>query len=163
MCGKIYRMPAQKQPKSSRTAAILLVVLFALAAYFAYTAFNRSVWGVPPEAKLLKNPLTLDQSAAVKQILPVYLDKCAECHGQTGKGDGPQAKMYDPRPRMLTDTPHFATATDGELFYTISEGHKPMPSYKKKLTEEQRWQLVMLVRSFSNTVPPPVPNAQPSK
>jgi len=154
-------MPPQKEPKSSRTAAILLVVLFALAAYFAYTAFERNFWSVPKAAKQVKNPLSMDPSAAAKAILPVYLDKCAECHGDTGKGNGPQAKMYDPRPAMLTDAPHLCTVTDGELFYVISEGHKPMPSYKKKLTEEQRWQLVLLVRSFSNTVPPPVPNAQP--
>ena len=153
-------MPDKKQPSSTRNVAILLVVLFALAFYVAFTAFNRSVWILPEEAKLVKNPLRIDTSAAAKQILPVYLDKCAECHGETGKGNGPQAKMYDPRPRMLTDTPHLGTVTDGELYYVITEGHKPMPSYKKKLTDEQRWQLVMLVRSFSNTTPPPVPSAR---
>lgn len=156
-------MRDKKQPSSTRNVAILLIILFALAFYVAFTAYNRSVWILPPEAKLVKNPLTLDTAAAAKQILPLYLDKCAECHGETGKGNGPQAKMYDPRPRMLTDAPHISTVTDGELYYVITEGHKPMPSYKKKLTDEQRWQLVMLVRSFSNTVPPPVPSAQPSK
>jgi len=156
-------MPDQKPPSSARNIAILLVILFALAFYVAFTAYNRSVWILPPEAKLVKNPLTLDAAVAAKKILPVYLDKCAECHGETGKGDGPQAKMYDPRPRMLTDAPHLSTVTDGELYYVITEGHKPMPSYKKKLTDEQRWQLVMLVRFFSNTVPPPVPTTQPSK
>ena len=104
-----------KQPKSSRTAAILLVVLFALAAYFAYTAFTRNIWSIPPEAKLVKNPLTVDPAVAAKQILPVYLDKCSECHGETGQGNGPQAKMYDPRPRMLTDAPHLSTITDGDI------------------------------------------------
>ena len=156
-------MNNRRQPKSSRTAAILLVILFALAAYFAYTAFTRNVWSMPPDAKLVKNPLTLDPSVAAKQILPVYLDKCSECHGETGQGNGSQAKMYDPRPAVLTDTPHLGTVTDGELFYVISQGHKPMPSYKKKLTEEQRWQLVLLVRAFSRTVPPPITAAQPSK
>src|SRR6267142_1034731 len=156
-------MPPQKQSQSSRTAAILLIVLFALAAYFAYTAFIRNFWSVPEAAKQVKNPLSMDPSTAAKAILPVYLDKCSECHGETGKGNGPQAKMYDPRPAMLTDAPHLSTVTDGELFYVISDGHQPMPSYKKKLTEEQRWQLVLLVRYFSNTVPPPVPSPQPSK
>jgi mono/diheme cytochrome c family protein len=157
-------MPNPKQPKSSRNAAILLVLLFALAAYFAYTAFVRNTWSIPPEAKLVKNPLTIDPTVAAKQILPVYLDKCSECHGETGQGNGPQAKMYDPRPRMLTDAPHLATVTDGELFYVISQGHKPMPSYKRKLTEDQRWQLVLLIRAFSHTVSPqPPPPAQPSK
>ncbi len=68
--------------------------------------------------------------------------------------------MYDPRPRMLTDAPHLSTVTDGELYYVITEGHKPMPSYRKKLSDEQRWKLVMLVRSFSNTTPPPIPAAK---
>ncbi|MBS1842240.1 MAG: cytochrome c [Acidobacteria bacterium] len=147
-------MPDQKPQSSARNIAILLTILFVLAFYVAFTAYNRSVWILPPEAKLVKNPLTLDTAAAAKQILPVYLDKCAECHGETGKGDGPQAKMYDPRPRMLTDAPHLSTITDGELYYVITAGHKPMPSYKKKLTDEQRWQLVMLVRYFSHTLPP---------
>jgi len=106
-------MPPQKQSQSSRTAAILLIVLFALAAYFAYTAFIRNFWSVPEAAKQVKNPLSMDPSTAAKAILPVYLDKCSECHGETGKGNGPQAKMYDPRPAMLTDAPHLSTPPIG--------------------------------------------------
>ena len=39
--------------------------------------------------------------------------------------------------------------TDGELFYKLSQGRKPMPSFKKRLTEDQRWRLVLLLRSFA--------------
>lgn len=156
-------MPNPGQPKSSRNAAILLVALFALAAYFAYTAFSRSVWSIPLEAKLVKNPIHDQPAVVAKQILPVYLDKCTECHGETGQGNGPQAKMYDPRPTPLTDTTRLATVTDGELFYVISNGHKPMPSYKRKLTDDQRWQLVLLVRALSHTASPPALEVPPSK
>jgi len=45
-------------------------------------------------------------------------------------------------------------ATDGELFYKISEGKKPMPVFKNKLTEDQRWELVLLIRSFAQPVSP---------
>lgn len=152
-----------RKSSSTRTAAILLVILFALAAYFAYTAFTRSFWAVPFEAKQLKNPLPLDPATGAKQIRSVYLDKCSECHGETGQGNGPQAKMYDPRPSNLTDTAHLKEITDGELFYVISQGHKPMPSFRRKLTDDQRWQLVLLVRYLSNTVPPPIPTAPPPK
>jgi mono/diheme cytochrome c family protein len=151
------------QPKSSRNAAILLVLLFALAAYFAYTAFSRNVWSIPPEAKLVKNPIHDDPAIIAKQVLPAYLDKCSECHGETGQGNGPQAKMYDPRPAPLTDASRLSAVTDGELFYVISNGHKPMPSYKKKLTDDQRWQLVLLVRAFSHTASPTAPDVPPSK
>src|SRR5215813_9545564 len=156
-------MPNPSHPKSSRNTAILLVLLFGLAAYFAYTAFSRYVWSIPPEAKLVRNPIHDDPAVAAKQILPVFLDKCSECHGETGQGNGPQAKMYDPRPAPLTDTARLATITDGELFYVISNGHKPMPSYKKKLTDDERWQLVLLVRALSHTVPPAPPEVPPSK
>jgi mono/diheme cytochrome c family protein len=77
------------------------------------------------------------------------MDKCAECHGQRGKGDGPKAMMHTPAPADLTDAGQMKSVTDGEIFYQISEGKKPMPSFKKRLTEEQRWGLVLFVRSFS--------------
>jgi len=49
--------------------------------------------------------------------------------------------------------------TDGEIFYQITQGRKPMPSFRKKLTEDQRWKLVILVRSFA--VPPSIPAKSP--
>ena len=94
------------------------------------------------------NPLKssqVDLPAARK----LYLDKCAECHGEAGKGDGPQGKMYDPLPKDLTDASHMNALSDGELFYKISEGHRPMPAFRKRLTEEQRWQLVLFLRSLT--------------
>jgi mono/diheme cytochrome c family protein len=57
--------------------------------------------------------------------------------------------MHSLAPADLTDTRHMNTVTDGEIFYQISEGRKPMPSFKKRLTEDQRWGLVLLVRSFA--------------
>jgi mono/diheme cytochrome c family protein len=39
--------------------------------------------------------------------------------------------------------------TDGEIFWKIGEGRRPMPSFKKRLTDDQRWQLVNYVRSFA--------------
>jgi len=105
-------------------------------------------WVIPEEARKLKNPVA-PSAAAIASARLMYLDKCAQCHGDVGKGDGPEGKMYDPAPGNLTDAKHMSTRTDGELFYQISQGRKPMPSFKKRLTEEQRWQLVLLVRSLA--------------
>jgi mono/diheme cytochrome c family protein len=41
------------------------------------------------------------------------------------------------------------SVTDGALFYQISQGRKPMPAFKRRMTEDQRWQLVLLIRSFA--------------
>jgi len=124
---------------------VLFFVLIALSIVFA--AWQSREWVVPEEARGLKNPLTPTETALASGRA-VYLDKCAECHGEQGRGDGPQARMYDPTPGNLTDTKHMSTRTDGELFYQISEGHRPMPAFKKRLSEEQRWQLVLFVRSL---------------
>jgi len=63
--------------------------------------------------------------------------------------------MYDVQPADFTDAHMMGEMTDGEIFYKITEGRKPMPSFKKRMTEEQRWQLVNYVRTF-------VPKAAPA-
>jgi mono/diheme cytochrome c family protein len=64
--------------------------------------------------------------------------------------------MYDPAPADLTDAAQMSKVTDGEIYYQITQGRKPMPSFKNRLTENERWQLVLLVRSFAaNPAPPP--------
>ena len=57
--------------------------------------------------------------------------------------------MHSPAPADLTDAGRMNGVTDGEIFYQITAGRRPMPSFKNRLTEEQRWQLTLLVRSFS--------------
>jgi len=126
--------------------AALLVFICILVVHWV-TQENKP-WIVPPEYKSLKNPLTLSESNlnAARQL---YSDECAQCHGATGKGDGPEARSHYPLPADLTDAKLLSNVTDGEIFYQISEGRRPMPSFKGRLTENQRWQLVLLVRSFS--------------
>jgi len=139
--------------RSPRVRQLLLVFILALLGFAIYYAISENrPWKVPEEAKLRQNPVQPSPSA-LAAAHTVYLDKCVQCHGETGKGDGPEAASYYPRPASLTDTQHMNSVTDGEIFYQISEGRKPMPSFKKRLTEEQRWQLVLLVRSFAAESP----------
>ena len=131
------------------------LVLAIVAAAIVYSAFNNAPWSwpVPEEAKQLKNPLH-PTAPALKLARELYVDKCAHCHGDTGKGDGRDASRYDPAPMDFTDAKRMSEATDGELFYKISEGKKPMPVFKNKLTEDQRWELVLFIRSFAQSSPP---------
>lgn len=150
---------ADPSRRSKTLRLLLLIFLLAVAAAAAVYSYTQSrLWIVPEAAKRVKNPLPLTPGA-LQSARALFGDQCVECHGDSGKGDGPQAKMYEPRPHDLTDSGHIATVTDGELFYRISEGHKPMPAYKNRLTEQQRWQLVLLIRSLSGTIPPEPPPA----
>jgi mono/diheme cytochrome c family protein len=135
--------------KGLRVRKILFVCTLGLICLsIALAAFHKTPWIVPEAEKLRKNPLTFSE-ANLSAAKPIYGEKCANCHGETGKGDGSEAMMYDPAPADLTDAAKMRNVTDGEIFYQITVGRKPMPSFRKRLTEEQRWQLVLLVRSFA--------------
>lgn len=131
-------------------AALLLLICILLIHWI--TQENKP-WIVPPEYKSLKNPLTPSEST-LNAAREIYADECAQCHGDRGKGDGPEARSHYPLPADLTDPKLLASTNDGEIFYQISEGRRPMPSFKRRLTEDQRWRLVLLVRSFSQPAAP---------
>jgi mono/diheme cytochrome c family protein len=142
-------MSTVAQPNLKTRKILFASLLGLICVVLVYAVFQKDKpWVVPEEAKKLRNPLAPSDSTQ-KAAKGIYVDECAQCHGERGKGDGPEAAMHDPPPSDITDAKHMNTVTDGEIFYQISEGRKPMPSFKKKLTEEQRWQLVLLVRSFS--------------
>jgi mono/diheme cytochrome c family protein len=71
--------------------------------------------------------------------------KCASCHEADGKGKKAISKdMPD-----FTDAAWQKKATDAEMTETIKNGHKPMPPYKDKLSDDQIKALVAYVRKFA--------------
>jgi mono/diheme cytochrome c family protein len=148
--------------KNKTLSWILLVCVLALICVsIALAVFHKTPWVVPAAEKERKNPLSLTD-ANIAAAREVYGKKCSDCHGEKGKGDGSEAMMYDPAPSDLTDAARMNKLTDGEIFYQISEGRKPMPSFKKKLSEEQRWQLVLFVRSLTAPATPDGAKPRPS-
>jgi mono/diheme cytochrome c family protein len=148
-------MPNSK-PNRTLRFALLVISLGLICVAIWLAAFHKGPWIIPVAEKARKNPLT-PSDAMLKAARPIYDQKCSDCHGDTGKGDGSDAMMYDPPPANLTDAAHINRLTDGEIYFQITEGRKPMPSFKTKLTDEQRWQLVLLVRAFANGTAPPPP------
>ena len=57
---------------------------------------------------------------------------------------------YSTKPTNFTNTKLVDAMSDGEIFWKITNGRKPMPSFKIRLTDEQRWELVNLIRSFAH-------------
>jgi cytochrome c oxidase cbb3-type subunit 2 len=83
--------------------------------------------------------------------------KCWECHGQTGKGDGPKsADLKDDAgfpilPADLTTGQFKSGPGVDDIFRTMSTGLSgtPMPSYSDSLPEEDRWALAYHVLALS--------------
>jgi mono/diheme cytochrome c family protein len=147
-----FPMPFQSQNAVRARKLLLGLIFVTLCVVAAFAYYENRPWKVPEEARRRPNPIQ-PSASALAAGRSIYLDKCTQCHGQTGKGDGPDAASYYPSPTSLVDAKHMSSVTDGEIFYQISQGRKPMPAFKRRLLEEQRWDLVLYVRSLA-PVPP---------
>ena len=94
-----------------------------------------------------RNPVAPD-AKSIAAGRELYAANCADCHGPRGKGDGKMAGDLKKRPTDLTD-PAIASEGDDVLFRRISRARKPMPSFEKMLTEEQRWHVVNYLHTLS--------------
>ena len=96
----------------------------------------------------MHNPLepTPQNLAKGKEQFATY---CAPCHGDSGQGNGPVAHLLAKPPKNLVvgtskDLP------DGYIYGAIRDGVLSMPSYAEEMPAEQRWQVVMYLRSIQN-------------
>ena len=109
----------------------------------------------PEEFLKMKNPLP-PSAEAVKEAPSIYENKCSKCHGDKGDGKGSATKGLDVKPRNYTDKNVMEKIPDGQLFWIIANGSDPeateMGPYKKKLSEEQMWALVLHQRAHSVAV-----------
>jgi len=121
-------------------------VLLALFVCALATADERE-WKAPLREARRRNPVTANEQSldAGKRA---YTKECLSCHGKTGKGDGPGAADLKLPPSDLSDSSLW-TQSDGELFWKITEGRKPMPTFAKLLSDDQRWHVVNYIRTLA--------------
>ena len=108
--------------------------------------------GVPAPYAGMSNPLkpTKENIEAGRKL---YEENCASCHGPQGRGDGEAGKELNPPPANIAFVIDKPIATDGFLMWTISEGGEKlgtaMPAFKDVLSEKERWQLILYLRTLS--------------
>jgi mono/diheme cytochrome c family protein len=114
--------------------------------------FSVRHWGAMAKARKLKNPVpaTDEAIAAGRQL---YVKHCQKCHGEHGDGKGEKAPELSVAPGDFTDAQKMRTLTDGELYWQITYGRRPMPAFADKVGEEGRWQLVDYIRIFAQKAP----------
>jgi mono/diheme cytochrome c family protein len=108
---------------------------------------SKEKWTAPATEARKNNPVAVSESslAAGQKI---YAKRCMECHGKMGNGDGPDAADLGIHPAKLSD-PAIRQQTDGELFWKITVGKKPMPNYRTRLSPTDRWNVINYLRTLA--------------
>jgi len=101
--------------------------------------FYAEIAKAPEKARQRLNPLETDHDA-VTAGGNLFLQHCAECHGDSADGGrkGPSLRVQE-----------IQGATPGALFWLLTNGvvRRGMPVWSK-LPEPQRWQLVTYIKSL---------------
>lgn len=128
-----------------RVAVLLLV---ALASAIALSASQEEgAWEVPPEAKAVPNPVE-NTPEAIAAGAELFKKHCVMCHGEEAKGDGPATQFIKPSPPDISTVAAKERMTDGEIFYKMTNGKRPMPPMNRKMSEEERWEVVHYLRTL---------------
>jgi high-affinity iron transporter len=82
----------------------------------------------------------------------LYLENCAQCHGESGKGDGPGRESMNPKtppPANFTDDDFMTGLSPFKAYNTATFGiDKTAMASFSALSDEQRWQIAFYVMSL---------------
>jgi len=108
---------------------------------------------IPAEYKDKVNPLA-DNPAAIASGNEAYIALCSQCHGEDGRGEGPDAAGLNPPPGDFTNPERMQESTDGYLLWRISEGgdfepyNSLMTAWGTLLSEQEIWELISYLRTL---------------
>ena len=130
----------------SSVMATAAFVFFAVT-IVGFTANQKEPWPVPDKYVKMANAVK-SSGESISSGKELWAQHCQSCHGKKGLGDGSKAATLKTEPGdfSLSET---QKQSDGSMFYKISEGRKDMPSFKKKIPEEDDiWNLVNFIRTL---------------
>lgn len=108
----------------------------------------------------LKNPFTANDGPALSRGAALYASFCQVCHGPGGMGDGPVTRRgVPPPPSLLADNAR--NMPDGQIFHILTYGRGNMASYAAQLPREDRWKVILHVRSLQRQAA--LPDTQPEE
>jgi mono/diheme cytochrome c family protein len=112
---------------------------------FSGSLTDRQRWDVVAYILSLSNPLQLvDEGSAV------YTESCAACHGDAGRGDGPQAASAAAKVPDWSDPSRLAQFSAQDIYDATTKGIAPgMPAFSGKLNADQTWAVAAYVRTLS--------------
>lgn len=102
-------------------------------------------WQIVTMAGLLSAALVAPAQAAVEGYT-LYQDKCAKCHGESGKADNWRGYLYFSRNFRNKDWQE--RMTDAKILEEINQGPRIMPSFEKTLSDDEKAALIRVIRQF---------------
>jgi mono/diheme cytochrome c family protein len=140
----VHAKSTGKKDRRLMLAALFVVVIVGVAALlYAVTG-----WSTRAAARKLKNPVP-PSAEVIAAGMQTYRQHCQKCHGENGNGKGEKAAELSVAPGDFTDVGKMRDLTDGELFWEITKGRRPMPAFADKLSDQERWQVVDFIRTFA--------------
>jgi copper transport protein len=134
-----YRLPAhQMRPIAS------LGVLIAVGIVLGYIVGTHTDEPLSRDAASEGNPVEATQESIDRGRM-LFMQNCTQCHGETGRGDGPLASTLPIPPANLYD--HIPFHPDQFFFGVMTRGLSGvMPSFEGTISEEDRWNILNYLR-----------------
>lgn len=116
-----------------------------------------AVWLARPPVGAAQDPVL---PAATPEGLPgldLFAERCANCHGETGQGDGPLIQQAGTTAPMPFDAAYIRAAMPSVMFQQITNGEAAVgmppfgPASTNPIDEPGRWNLVAAVYSLATT------------
>lgn len=142
--------------------------------------YEKQITSVPLKARIDREmvqtpPIQPDEDNLVAGA-QIYRDNCAVCHGLQGKPSVVGAHMFPSAPQLWQKHPHgdvvgVSDDPPGETYWKVANGIRltGMPSFGHILTDEQMWQVTLLLANANKPLPPaasatvsPAPAAPPA-
>jgi thiosulfate dehydrogenase len=126
--------------------------------------FERSITHVPLNARIDREmvktaPFQPDENSFVAGA-QIYRDQCAACHGFHGKPSSFGPHMFPHAPQLWEKHRNGAVGVSddpaGETYWKVANGIRltGMPSYRTVLTDNEMWQVTLLLANADKPLPP---------
>lgn len=93
---------------------------------------------------------TLHVTPQERQLGAMLYQECADCHGNLGRGDGPEAPNVQARVKDLTNQQAMVTLSDQSIYRMVEQGFEDvMPAYADRFTDSDIWAVVAYTRGLS--------------